>query len=43
MCQGYYRHAEGYTPQWRRMEKFHGTIVHPQTWPDDLDYRDKKR
>jgi cation diffusion facilitator CzcD-associated flavoprotein CzcO len=42
MCQGYYRHAEGYTPQWPGMEKFHGTIVHPQTWPDDLDYRDKE-
>jgi cation diffusion facilitator CzcD-associated flavoprotein CzcO len=41
MCQGYYRHAEGYTPEWKDMELFHGTIVHPQTWPKDLDYRDK--
>ena len=41
MCQGYYRHSEGYTPHWDGMESFKGSIVHPQTWPDDLDYRDK--
>jgi cation diffusion facilitator CzcD-associated flavoprotein CzcO len=38
MCQGYYRHSEGYTPDWPGMETFRGTIVHPQTWPEDLDY-----
>ena len=37
MCQGYYRHAEGYTPQWPGMDRFGGRIVHPQTWPVDLD------
>ncbi len=37
MCQGYYRHAEGYTPDWPGMERYEGRIVHPQTWPDDLD------
>ena len=41
MCQGYYRHSEGYTPQWDGMETFKGTIVHPQTWPTDLDYAGK--
>jgi cation diffusion facilitator CzcD-associated flavoprotein CzcO len=41
MCQGYYRHAQGYTPEWKDMELFKGQIVHPQTWPEDLDYRDK--
>ena len=41
MCQGYYRHSEGYTPHWDGMEDFKGRIVHPQSWPDDLDYRDK--
>jgi cation diffusion facilitator CzcD-associated flavoprotein CzcO len=41
MCQGYYRHAEGYTPQWKGMETFKGKIVHPQTWPEDLDYKGK--
>ncbi|HEU4429255.1 MAG TPA: NAD(P)/FAD-dependent oxidoreductase [Myxococcota bacterium] len=42
MCQGYYRHAEGYTPEWKDMAKFRGQIVHPQRWPKDLDYRDKE-
>ena len=42
MCQGYYRHAQGYTPTWPGMERFRGRIVHPQTWPQDLDYRGKK-
>ena len=42
MCQGYYRHAEGYTPEWEGMADFRGRIVHPQTWPDDLDYRGKR-
>jgi cation diffusion facilitator CzcD-associated flavoprotein CzcO len=41
MCQGYYRHSEGYTPHWDGMESFKGTIVHPQTWPEDLDYKGK--
>ena len=42
MCQGYYRHAEGYTPQWDGMDDFKGAIVHPQTWPEDLDYKGKR-
>jgi cation diffusion facilitator CzcD-associated flavoprotein CzcO len=42
MCQGYYRHSEGYTPEWRGMETFKGRIVHPQRWPDDLDLSGKK-
>ena len=41
MCQGYYRHAKGYTPEWDGMDDFAGRIVHPQTWPDDLDYEGK--
>jgi len=41
MCQGYYRHAEGYTPQWDGMETYKGLIVHPQTWPEDLDVSGK--
>jgi cation diffusion facilitator CzcD-associated flavoprotein CzcO len=36
MCQGYYRHDEGYTPEWTDMGKFKGQIIHPQTWPEDL-------
>jgi cation diffusion facilitator CzcD-associated flavoprotein CzcO len=42
MCQGYYRHSQGYTPQWQGMETFKGRIVHPQAWPDDLDIGGKK-
>lgn len=41
MCQGYYHHDQGYTPEWKDMELFEGTLVHAQTWPEDLDYRDK--
>lgn len=41
MCQGYYRHSQGYTPEWPGMADFKGRIVHPQTWPEDLDYKGK--
>lgn len=36
MCQGYYRHSEGYTPRWPGMDRFQGQLVHPQTWPENL-------
>ena len=42
MCQGYYRHDQGYTPTWEGMDTFRGQIVHPQTWPADLDYAGKR-
>jgi cation diffusion facilitator CzcD-associated flavoprotein CzcO len=42
MCQGYYRHSEGYAPEWKGVKDFAGRIVHPQTWPEDLDLKDKK-
>ena len=42
MCQGYYRHAEGYTPDWPGMADFAGRIVHPQQWPQDLDLSDQR-
>jgi cation diffusion facilitator CzcD-associated flavoprotein CzcO len=42
MCQGYYRHKEGYTPEWPGMESFKGVIAHPERWPEDLDYKDKR-
>ncbi len=42
MCQGYYRQSEGYTPEWLGVDSFKGRIVHPQTWPDDLDLSGKK-
>jgi cation diffusion facilitator CzcD-associated flavoprotein CzcO len=42
MCQGYYRHSEGYTPQWPGTDAFRGRIVHPQRWPEDLDLAGKR-
>lgn len=41
MCQGYYNHDQGYTPEWPGMADFKGQIVHPQTWPGDLSLADK--
>ena len=41
MCQGYYRHAEGYMPEWPGMDRYQGRVVHPQTWPDDLELAGK--
>jgi cation diffusion facilitator CzcD-associated flavoprotein CzcO len=42
MCQGYYRHSEGYTPEWQGTSSFKGRIIHPQRWPGDLDVEGKK-
>ncbi|MFT5803695.1 MAG: cation diffusion facilitator CzcD-associated flavoprotein CzcO, partial [Candidatus Paceibacteria bacterium] len=42
MCQGYYEHAKGYTPAWKGMGNFQGQVVHPQTWDESLDYKDKQ-
>ncbi|MGO9195538.1 MAG: flavin-containing monooxygenase [Acidimicrobiales bacterium] len=39
---GYYRYDEGYTPEFEGTERFTGTIVHPQEWPEDLDYSGKR-
>ena len=41
-CSGYYRYDEGYTPSFEGRERFTGQIVHPQHWPEDLDYADKR-
>src|SRR4030095_9142297 len=42
MCAGYSSYERGYTPEFEDQERFAGTIVHPQQWPEDLDYRGKK-
>ena len=42
MCQGYYNHARGYTPEWPGTADFQGRVVHPQSWPDDLDVAGKR-
>jgi monooxygenase len=41
-CSGYYRYDRGYVPDFPGMDRFEGQIVHPQFWPDDLDYDDKR-
>lgn len=42
MCSGYYRYDEGFTPQFEGRDTFKGEIVHPQHWPDSLDYKGKR-
>jgi monooxygenase len=42
MCSGYYRYDEGYTPTFAGVADFEGEVVHPQHWPEDLDYAGKK-
>jgi monooxygenase len=41
-CSGYYNYDEGYSPEFAGSEDFEGTIIHPQHWPEDLDYANKK-
>jgi cation diffusion facilitator CzcD-associated flavoprotein CzcO len=42
MCSGYYNYSEVYDPEFAGRESFRGTIVHPQFWPEDLDYQGRK-
>lgn len=42
LCTGYYRYDAGHTPEFPGIERFQGRLVHPQQWPEDLDYRNKK-
>ena len=42
MCGGYYNYDEGYSPHFENQEQFNGLIIHPQKWPDNLDYKNKK-
>jgi cation diffusion facilitator CzcD-associated flavoprotein CzcO len=42
MCAGYYRYEHGYLPVFEGRERFGGDVIHPQHWPDDYDYSDKK-
>jgi monooxygenase len=41
-CTGYYRYDEGYLPEFDGRDRFRGTIVHPQHWPEELDYDGKR-
>lgn len=42
MCSGYYSYAEGHRPVFPGEDRFQGRIVHPQFWPEDLDYAGKR-
>lgn len=42
ICSGYYRYDEGFTPAFEGTERFGGKIVHPQHWPEDLEYAGKR-
>jgi monooxygenase len=41
-CTGYYRYDEGFLPHFEGIERFSGQIIHPQHWPEDLDYAGKR-
>ena len=41
-CTGYYDYAAGYTPKFAGIDSFRGRVVHPQQWPEDLDYAGKR-
>jgi cation diffusion facilitator CzcD-associated flavoprotein CzcO len=42
LCTGYYEYEGGYTPEWPGVGRFRGRVVHPQKWPEDLDYAGKR-
>ncbi|MBT3410001.1 MAG: NAD(P)/FAD-dependent oxidoreductase [Halieaceae bacterium] len=41
-CSGYYDYEQGYTPEFTGSDDFKGEVIHPQHWPEDLDYKDKR-
>jgi cation diffusion facilitator CzcD-associated flavoprotein CzcO len=42
LCSGYYHYDAGHVPEFPGIKSFGGTVVHPQQWPEDLDYAGKK-
>ncbi|EXJ85206.1 hypothetical protein A1O3_05881 [Capronia epimyces CBS 606.96] len=42
MGTGYYDYGRGLNTNIPGIDNFKGTVVHPQFWPEDLDYTDKK-
>ena len=42
VCGGYYRYDRGHLPEFRDLDRFAGQVVHPQFWPEDLDYAGKR-
>ena len=41
-CAGYYRYSAGYLPEFPNIDRFQGRVVHPQAWPEDLDYAGRR-
>ncbi|MDF1604346.1 NAD(P)/FAD-dependent oxidoreductase [Nocardioides sp. YIM 152315] len=41
-CGGYYDYDKGFAPDFPGLDRFGGTVVHPQHWPEDLDYAGKR-
>ena len=41
-CAGYYNYDHGYRPHFEGEESFEGEIIHPQQWPENFDYTDRK-
>jgi cation diffusion facilitator CzcD-associated flavoprotein CzcO len=41
-CAGYYRYSAGYSPEFPNLSRFQGRVIHPQLWPEDLDYAGKR-
>lgn len=41
-CTGYYRYDKGYTPEFTGIDSFKGEVIHPQQWPENIDYGGKK-
>jgi cation diffusion facilitator CzcD-associated flavoprotein CzcO len=42
MCSGYYSYGQGHRPTWEGEAEFKGQIIHPQFWPESLDYKGKR-
>jgi monooxygenase len=42
ICSGYYRYDQGYTPEFPGIDDFEGEVIHPQHWPEDIDYAGKR-
>lgn len=41
-CTGYYRYDRGHEPDFPGRDDYRGTFIHPQHWPEDLDYAGKR-
>ena len=42
VCSGYYKYDEGFIPEFPGRSEYTGTFIHPQNWPEDLDYKGKR-